>query len=221
MKFVDTIYELELASNSEAIERAMHTTDNSFTTGERMGPSDPDPILSGHYKTMLKRYLFAGRMFCFHKRVYDCCSGRGWGTNLLSSYAKHVYAVDRDEILIEQCRNHWPGGNITWKYDNVLNPDLFEAKKFDVVTGMEMIEHFTKEDSITLYDNIQKTLKSGGVFVGTSYFPDTRKQADNHATLQRPDHLFLWTKNEIREELGKYFADIEIIDSWMIIARKK
>lgn len=221
MKFVDTIYELEVVNKADNIERVMQTSDYSFTAGERGGPSDPGPLMTLHYRTMLKRYLFAGKVFCEGKRVFDCCCGRGWGTYLLSSYAKHVYAVDYDETLINECKNYWSSENISWSYNSVLDPNLFEEDKFDVITGMEIIEHFTKDDGILLFDNVQRLLKPGGVFIGTSYYPDNRHQADNHKTLERPDHHFLWTKQELMDELGKYFTNIQIIDSWMIIATRK
>lgn len=221
MKFIDTIYELEVVNKADHIERVMQTSDHSFTAGERGGPSDPGPLMTLHYRTMLKRYLFAGKVFCEGKRVFDCCCGRGWGTYLLSSYAKHVYAVDYDETLISECQSYWPSDNISWSYNSVLDPNLFEEDKFDVITGMEIIEHFTKDDGILLFDNVQRLLKSGGVFIGTSYYPDNRHQADNHKTLERPDHHFLWTKQELMDELGKHFKNIQIVDSWMIIATRK
>ncbi|MCK5902810.1 MAG: class I SAM-dependent methyltransferase [Cocleimonas sp.] len=221
MKTVNMVYELELKNNPKVIPQGMDAIDGSFTAGERGSPFDLNPLLTGYFQTMLKRYIFAGKVFCEGKQVLDCCCGRGWGTNILSTYGKNVYAADYDEQLIKECERYWPADNITWKYSNVLTPSVFKEEQFDVVTGMEIIEHFTKEDGITLFNNLRSYLKSGGVLIATSYFPDTRHQADNHATLKRSGHHFLWTKNELRETLGEHFTDITIIENWMVIARKK
>lgn len=221
MSLVDTVYELELPRLKSVLERVMASTDSSITAGERGGPSELSTLANGHYRTMLKRYIFAGRMFCEGKKVFDACCGRGWGTYILSHYARELDAVDYDAELIEQCKAHWDSDKINWKYASVLEPDAFPENHFEVVTGMEIIEHFTKEDGERLFDNIQRVLKPGGAFVATSYFPDTRHQADNHATLNRPDHHFLWTKNELYQNLGKHFSSVEIIDSWMIVAKRK
>lgn len=220
MQFVDSVYEFELQNIGDVLSRVMSTTDNSFTSGERGGPADPMALTGGHFKTMLKRYMFAGKVFSEGKKVYDCCCGRGWGTIILSQYASEIFAVDYDRDLIAQCKEFWGNEKINWTFGSVLDETCLADEKFDVVTGMEIIEHFTQPDGRVLFKNISDRLNDNGAFVGTSYFPDTRRQADNHATLKRPDHHFLWTKDELRDELSKYFREVVIVDSWMVIATR-
>lgn len=218
MKYVDAVYQFEIGRNIPAIAHVMRTHDNSFTAGERSGPSDAFCLSNGHFKTMLKRYVFAGKTFCAGKRVLDTCCGRGWGANILANYAGSITAFDIDEKLVNQCRDFWKNDTIDWRLGSALDQSFVEDKSFDVGVSMEAIEHFTKADcDVYLYET-QKKLRDKAVFIGTSAFPTTRHQADNHPSVQRPDHHYLWTKKELTDFLGKYFDQVNIIDGWMVVA---
>lgn len=220
MKYVDAVYEFEMARNIPEISRVMMTQDRSFTAGERSGPSDPAVLSNGHFKTMLKRYIFSGKTFCADKKVLDSCCGRGWGANIISHYAQSVTAFDLDQKLIGECKSFWGDDRIDWRVGSALEQSFLPDRTFDVALSMEAIEHFTQPDGEIYLRQIEKKLKDSAIFVGTSFFPNNRHQADNHASVKREDHHYLWTKTELTNELKQYFDRVDFIDGWMFVARR-
>ena len=217
-EFVDTVYEFEIRRNGRHIKEVMNIRDASFSAGERSSPADPMVLSSGYFRTMLKRYLFAGKVFSNGQDVLDLCCGRGWGTRLLAEYANHITAFDYEPDVVTESKSYWQVENVNWQVGNALDTSFLGDKRFDVATCMEAIEHFTRDDGVVMLQETIRALKDRAVLVGTSYFPDTRHQADNHATLKREDHHYLWTKDELRQALEPSFDSVWIIDSWMFIA---
>jgi ubiquinone/menaquinone biosynthesis C-methylase UbiE len=226
IKFVNRVFEVELQKNKQLLNKilshkklisAKHIGEND----EQGLPTNADFLISDHYRTMLKRYFFAGKIFAEDKTVLDSCSGLGWGTYILANYAKHVTAYDYNKEAIKLAKKNWSAKNIEWKVANALNKDIFPEKSFEVITAMETIEHFTKKDGSKYIYNNYKMLKKNGFFIGTSFFPTTKKIAkESPVLLNNPFHLYLWTQNEIKEELEKHFSNVRIIGTWMFIAQK-
>lgn len=220
MEYVDAVTLFEI-KNSKVLDTVMGSNDTSLTKDERGGPSDPFAINSGHFYTMIKRYVFAGKMFCMGKNVLDTCCGLGWGSTIIENYTNTITSFDSEKSLIENTHIKWPRSNINWCSEDALSQKSIEDKKYDVALSMEAIEHFHKSDGeIYLKTTIEK-LRPSATFVGTSFFPDTRHQADNHASLKRPDHHYLWTKNELKTFLLKYFDAVYFIEGWMFVALRK
>jgi 2-polyprenyl-3-methyl-5-hydroxy-6-metoxy-1,4-benzoquinol methylase len=226
MKFINRVFEVELQKNKQLLNKilshkklisAKHIGEND----EQGLPTNADFLISDHYRTMLKRYFFAGKIFAENKTVLDSCSGLGWGTYILANYAKHVTAYDYNKEAIKLAKKNWQAKNIEWKVANALDKIIFPEESFEVITAMETIEHFTKNDGSKYIYNNYKMLKKNGFFIGTSLFPTTRKEANTSPVLlNNPFHLYLWTQNEIKEELEKYFSNVRIIGTWMFIAQK-
>lgn len=220
-RFVDLVYEVEKNNKHEIFNKIMNFKDTSPSKRERGGPCDTVGLYTGNYQRMLKRYFFAGKIFSENKRVMDSCSGAGWGAYILSHYAKEVVAYDRGSEVVEMCDEYWSRDNINWISSDALNFELLKGERFDVVTAMETIEHFTKEDGQKYIENKQRFLDKGGIFIGTSSFPDTREQAEKSPVLLNfEDHLYLWTKKEMIDELSKYFSKVRFIGNWIFIAQK-
>ena len=217
--YVKAVYTFERARLRDELAAVLAVSDESASRDERAFPSEPQYITSGHVHTMLARYMFAGKLFGQGARVLDTCCGRGWGTRILSLYSSSLVAYDREPTVIEECKAGWPEPTIEWRVADALRSPA-DSGDFDLVTSMEVLEHFHQEDGREYLRGCLQALRPGGVFVGTSYFPATRKQADQHPTLKRPGHLFLWTDEELRAELNLSCDRVHIVDRWLVLAQK-
>ncbi|MFZ6664549.1 methyltransferase domain-containing protein [Peijinzhouia sedimentorum] len=222
MWLVNYIYEKECLVNSKMIDEVLKYKSENVDTvfiEERAFPGDDEFMENGYYKTMLKRYVFAGSFLCKEKKVLDSCSGFGWGTYILSNYANTVVAFDLEEAALQFCKSNWDRRNVSWTKGNALDISFLDGEAFDVVTAFETIEHFTKSDGEKYISQMALALKKGGFIVGTSSFPENELQAEKLCKTN-PYHLHVFTFDEISIILKKYFDEYVIIDNWMFVARK-
>ena len=218
--FVDMVFEVEKINKKDIFQYLVTAKDGSDSSGERALPLVSTSIVSGNYRKMLKRYFFAGKIFCEDKVVLDSCSGAGWGTYILSRYAKKITSYDREPDVIEHCKKFWKTDIVDWKVDDALTPKDHLGNDFDVVTSMEAIEHFTEEEGREYIYQHQKVLKKDGVFILSSLFPYTDEQARTSPVLKMEGHQYLWTRDKLKLELEKYFSKVELMSSWIVMAQK-
>ena len=110
-------------------------------------------------------------------------------------------------------------GHARWLRGDALSPDFLAFQYFDVVLGMETVEHFTATDAAIYVANIERRLKTGGVFMGTSAFPARRAEADEIAA-RNPHHPHIFTEGEFLDLLHRHFSRAVVIGGWMFIAVK-
>jgi len=219
---IDCIFETELTEQQEAINHVLLYNSDSvdiLAEEERAFPGNSDYLASGYYKTMLKRYLFAGRQFCRGKEVLDTCSGLGWGTYLMAQYAAKVTAFDVSTEAIDFCTQTWQATNVSWLTGNALDMSFLGNTNYDVALGMETIEHFSCNDGEIYVRGVAERLRIGGIFIGTSFFPNNKEEAEI-ILKNNPFHLHIFTHDEISNILSKYFRKFIIINNWMFIAHK-
>jgi len=165
-------------------------------------PGNPEFKKAGWTEHMLLRYCLAME-HAQGKEVLDTCCGFGWGAYLVSAVAARVIAVDFDDGALEFCRRQWAAANASFIKASVLELP-FEAARFDVVMCMEAIEHFTPSDGRRYLGELSRVCKPGGVLLGSSAFPETRREAD--ALCQTNEHhLYIYTRAELRSLLGEHF----------------
>jgi cyclopropane fatty-acyl-phospholipid synthase-like methyltransferase len=222
MNLIESVFSKEVKNHSDIV-REILTIDEHLaefvSEEERSMPGNSKFIESGYYKTMLKRYFFAGAFFCRGKDVLDTCSGLGWGAHILSQYTHSLTAFDVDMHAVAFCKKTWNRGDINWLRGNALDLSFLNGKFFDVITGMETIEHFSPSETYIYIRNIRNSLRDRGVFIGTSSFPPDRKTADNLCTTNHY-HKHIFTLSEIDELLSSFFSEHVIIDNWMFISRR-
>lgn len=92
----------------------------------------------------------------------------------------------------------------------------FEDKEFDVIVASEFIEHLYKPEEII--KKIYKTLKPGGLFVGS--VPNAFSLINRirlfmaqpmKTTLSDPTHVHQFSYRELKRIFNKYFGKIEIV----------
>lgn len=221
LKFIKIIYNNEITHNSDTVYQVVsyQQKDNEGELLERDNPSDIKHLVTDNYKKMLMRYFFAGAVFCKNKKILDSCCGEGWGSFILSSYAETVTSFD--QMISSINTNQWSRSNINWVEGDALDTKLLTNNYFDVVTAMETIEHFTRENGKLYIKNMHRLIKDNGIFIGSSFFPATREEAEASVSFtENPFHFYIWTVDEITRELKKYFSTVKMVDNWMFIAKK-
>ena len=101
-----------------------------------------------------------------------------------------------------------------------LNLSSFLRKGYDVVLGMETIEHNTYENGKKYLQEIDCVLKRKGILILTSIFPDSEKKAEM-IRKENPHHLHIFTKKEITSilsEIGCYKSSFKA--DLMLTAKK-
>lgn len=217
------VYRQEAAVIPDVIDTVMKTVPADFglePDTERGLPGEPCFVSSGWYHYMLGRYVTAASCFCRSKRVLDLCSGLGWGAYIMAHYADSVHCIELDERIVEKAGSHWKRENMHWCAGSALNIDsLFDAK-FDVVTAMEAIEHFERDEGIELIKKSCFALhEDEGILLMSSYFPCTRDEAE--AVCKKNEHHHnIFTQQEIYAICKHLFRKCIIIDKKMLIAIK-
>ena len=82
---------------------------------------------------------------------------------LSNTYFKEKYAIDRSQATTEIADIRW------YTFDINTSPSLpFENNSFSVVTLLAVIEHIDPENLVSLFIDIHRTLKPGGVLIMTT-----------------------------------------------------
>jgi len=210
------------AECSEAVRQVLGLEPESLDPallhdGERALPAEARFIESGYSRMMLARYLVPGSLHCRGRSVLDSGCGLGWGSFLLSRFAARVVAHDRDPDVVEFARRTWPADNIEWLAGDCLDERFLAGRRFDVVTSMETIEHFHREDAARYLAWITSRLEPDGLWIGTSGFPPTREEAEQLAA-RNPHHPHIFTEQEFLTLLRQHFSRAAIIGNWMFLA---
>ncbi len=222
LDLINGIFEHEFTKKENLIKYILSYSSDSvnfIAEEERAFPGNDIFYKSGYYKTMLKRYFFAGAHFCNNKTVLDTCCGLGWGTYIISQYAKDVTAFDLESKTIEFCKKEWKSSNVNWLSGNALDLNFLDKQMFDVALAMETIEHFDKKDGEKYIELLSKKIIENGILIGTSAFPETRDEAEKICSTN-PYHFYIFTEKEMNTLLSQYFKEYVIINNWMFIARK-
>jgi len=86
-----------------------------------------------------------------------------------------------------------------------LPSEIQTDKKFDTIVSTEFVEHITYDDLPKMLKEIQKLLKPGGVFIGST--PNKISPTTN------PYHLYEYTLNELVGIYKNYFTEVEAWDN--------
>jgi 2-polyprenyl-3-methyl-5-hydroxy-6-metoxy-1,4-benzoquinol methylase len=193
--------------------------DTMIEQEERAWPGESRFMQNGYYRMMIGRYVFAGSQFCRGADVLETGCGLGWGAYLVAHYAQKVTAVDIDTQVINDCVQRWQASNVDWLQGDIRHIHEIVQQTYDVCLAMETIEHFSQEDAESYIASVAKCLCAGGVFIGTSVFPETEAEAEL-LRQKNPFHPHIFTHNEMITLLSRHFNRASIIGNWMFIAVK-
>ncbi len=140
------------------------------------------------FKNHLARYSFA-LGHCYKQKVIDIGCKQGFGTHILSYGANELFAVDIDNIWLDQAKNHYKYF-CPVKFFNVDLDSAFLDDTFDVGVCFEVMEHVNNPEF--LVQNIAQHCKK--------LIFSVPHMVANH------EHKTLFDEQKIRELIGKYFT---------------
>tara|TARA_R110002012_G_scaffold319389_2_gene539625 strand:+ start:8747 stop:9580 length:834 start_codon:yes stop_codon:yes gene_type:complete len=146
----------------------------------------------------LHRYAIT-RPFILEKQVLDIASGEGYGSFLMSKYAKNVYGVDIDVNSILVASDKYKADNLHFKSGSAQSIPL-ENSSVDVVVSFETIEHHDMHEE--MFKEIKRVLKPDGVLIMSS--PDKRYYTDNTGYVNKY-HIKELYFHEFQLIVQKYF----------------
>lgn len=153
----------------------------------------------------LHRYAVATE-YINNKIVLDIACGEGYGSNLMSEVASHVYSVDIDDATIQAAR---------LKYNDKKNIEFIvgsaslipiDSNSIDVVVSFETIEHHDKH--IEMLEEIKRVLKPDGLLIIST--PDKLFYSDARS-YNNQFHIKELYKPEFKDLISIYFNNLQLL----------
>jgi len=163
-------------------------------TGERYVPQLRGTIALEH----LHRYAYACE-FVQGKVVLDIASGEGYGSEMLSRTALHVYGVDIDKKSVVHAAEKYQKDNLEFilgSCEKIPLPD----HSVDLVVSFETIEHTKQHDA--MLQEIKRVLKTDGFLIISSPEKADYREKRNE---KNPFHLHELDLEEFQRLLLKHF----------------
>lgn len=137
-------------------------------TGERFTPECVREIWYEHYH----RYAFVKRLVK-GKRVLDAACGEGYGSDILSQYAKQVTGIDIDTKSITHAQVRYKKENLDFINESVTQLPCAD-NTFDVIVSFETLEHLEQQQEMLCEFN--RVLKDDGLLIIST--PDKKLYSD-------------------------------------------
>lgn len=122
---------------------------------------------------------------CLPKREGTRLLDLGCGTGLELEYyflqnpSARVVGIDLAPGMLNALKAKFPGKEIKLILGSYFEVPLGEAE-FDAAVSVESLHHFTKEEKIPLYTNVQRALKEEGYLILTDYFALSEEEERMH-----------------------------------------
>jgi 2-polyprenyl-3-methyl-5-hydroxy-6-metoxy-1,4-benzoquinol methylase len=152
----------------------------------------------------LHRYAIANN-YIEDKIVLDIASGEGYGSNIMSKKASHVYGVDIDIRAINEAKVKYKGANIEFLIGSTSQIPL-DDNSIDVVVSFETIEHHEHHDEM-MYE-IKRVLKPNGILIIST--PDKLFYSDER-NFKNQYHLKELYKQEFVDLMLKNFNKMQLL----------
>ncbi|WP_025847912.1 glycosyltransferase [Paenibacillus ehimensis] len=171
-------------------------------SGERFVPNATDRDMAVEH---LQRY-FAITELVKDKVVLDAASGEGYGSFILSEYAKNIVGVDISAEAIVHAQLTYAKSNVTFVQGSIEQLPAADHS-VDVVVSFETIEHVDESIQHRFLKEIKRVLKPEGILVMST--PDKYVYSDR-ANYRNSFHLREFYKEEFYSFLKEYFNNIDM-----------
>lgn len=149
------------------------------------------------YKTRVKRVLdVMGDSSGMD--ILDIGCGDGRTTYELSKHVKSVIGIDSVKRAIDFARLLGKRKNVKYYVKGIDDLTFFKNNQFDVVTCLEVIEHFNPQKIPHFLEDITRILKPNGLFIISTINGDRR-------TNPNPHHYEEYTIDRLKEIVNPYF----------------
>lgn len=143
------------------------------------------------------------------RTVVDIGCSSGFGSNILSHFARHVWGLDINKESIDFARLVFSRPNLSFEVFNVERPENSRPlSSFEVVTMIEVIEHLSDPDSAlsTLKGFFSDKLNTIGFITVPNINNEVIKKADAENDL----HIQHWTPGEFYAYLIQHFRSVTL-----------
>lgn len=154
----------------------------------------------------LARYKFAKNFIKKGSYCLDCACGSGYGSKILSNNSTKILGVDLSQDAISFAKKNHETDNIKFMQSDLDRLD-FEKETFDSIVSIETLEHVPHSVFLNFLDNIEKWLKNGGVFIGSS--PMLRYK-DGKPYITNPYHINEMSKNDFISSIKSKLKNFKI-----------
>ncbi|MDD2889226.1 MAG: class I SAM-dependent methyltransferase [bacterium] len=138
--------------------------------------------------------------------VLDVGCGYGYGSFLLSLKAKKILGADLAELQIEQAKKTYKKDNLDFLVlDATQLEKNFPPESFDVVIGMQLIEHLELPEKFI--ESAKKVLKKNGLLIVTT--PNKLVRMVEGQKPWNSDHIREYDPSSLEKFLGGYFKNVE------------
>lgn len=183
----------------------LHMLLNSFSP-ERLYISAVQNISNDNEERHLARYNFALNFIKKDGYSLDCACGSGYGSQIIATNAAKVLGIDLSNEAISFAKKNNRLINI-----NFIQSDIdklsFEDNTFDNIISIETLEHVPKKVFLRFLENIEKWLKNGGVFVGSS--PMLRYK-DGKPYITNPYHINEMPREEFLDAISSKLKNFQV-----------
>lgn len=142
------------------------------------------------------------------KYVLDAACGTGYGSHLLSHFAKKVTGIDLSQDAIDYAISHYSNSNLEYRQMSITDIGL-EDQSVDAIVSFETIEHVAQECQIQFLNQVVRVLKKSGVFIVST--PNDQMMRDiSFGAYTNEFHLCELSENEFVQLLQKHFPYVKM-----------
>jgi len=184
---------------------SLHMLLNSFSP-ERLYISKIDTICNDNEQRHLARYNFALNFIKKGSYCLDCACGSGYGSKILSIRCSEVLGIDLSEDAICFAKIDNSSKNIKYIQHDLAKLS-FAKNTFDAIISIETLEHVANSTFLSFLENINKWLKNGGIFIGSS--PMLRYK-NGKPYITNPYHINEMPKADFMEAIRSKLSNFQI-----------
>lgn len=159
-----------------------------------------DPVM-GTIK--LARYKFAAKMLSKDDVLLDLGCGNGFGTYFYSRFCKEATGMDL-YARVSDAAERFPGKGLQFIHGDILSPPRsIMDNTFSVITMLDVIEHFYKDDGEKIVKTYHGYLpRNGMMIIGTP----SRHSAEYRSAAGKKEHFHEYDPDELKDMCDGYFG---------------
>lgn len=176
-------------------------------------------------------YTYTAKQLPTTENCYILDLGCGTGLELeeyfLLNPSARITGIDLSQGMLSALKKKFADKDITLICSSYFDVP-FGVSLFDGAVSVESLHHFTKEEKVSLYTKLHRTLKDGGYFVLTDYFSLSDEEEQMHrynlialkAEQEIADDEFyhydtpLTVKHEAEALMEAGFSSVEVLKNW-------
>ncbi|WPP42079.1 class I SAM-dependent methyltransferase [Paenibacillus hunanensis] len=136
-------------------------------------------------------------------RVLDAGCGTGYGSFLISQFAKKVIGIDISQEAVDWCNKNYASQKNLEFTQGSLEAIPFDSEEFDCVVSFEVIEHVDSNIQRAFLREARRVLKKNGVLIIST--PNKLIYTDKSG-YHNPFHIHEFYEDEFKQFLSQEFA---------------